>query len=240
VNSIVGPTITLNSGIAYVDLGVFTGTPPFTTTYQWVRCTVTCVAIPGATDSTYQIQAADNQTSLTVNITVANVGSNDDISAPEIPINPPAPPTPLSNIVRPSAIVSPDGTQLTADLGTWAGTGPITFSYQWDRCDTATCVPIPGATDSTYAVQPSDWGFEDTVTVYAKNIVSSGWSVSDNTPVLTNEILTSSVKAQTSKSKASSVKPPAVDSAVKARNKHKAHKKAKKHTKHAVASHKTK
>ena len=38
---------------------------------------------------------------------------------------------------RPPAIAGTplDGQTLTADAGTWTGTGPITYTYQWQRCD---------------------------------------------------------------------------------------------------------
>ena len=43
-----------------------------------------------------------------------------------------------------------DGQTLTADHGTWTGTGPIDFTYQWQRCDAAgtNCADITGATDA--------------------------------------------------------------------------------------------
>src|SRR5205085_3420917 len=47
---------------------------------------------------------------------------------------------------------SRDGGTITVDPGTWTGTGPIDYTYQWLRCDAQgdNCVPIPGATGPTY------------------------------------------------------------------------------------------
>ena len=41
-----------------------------------------------------------------------------------------------------------DGETLTADPGTWNGTGTLTYGYQWQRCDAngANCHDIAGAT----------------------------------------------------------------------------------------------
>ena len=42
-----------------------------------------------------------------------------------------------------------DGQMLSADDGTWTGTPPIIYTYQWQRCDAAgaTCADIAGATE---------------------------------------------------------------------------------------------
>ncbi|MEX0816147.1 MAG: calcium-binding protein [Gaiellales bacterium] len=45
------------------------------------------------------------------------------------------------------------GVQLNGDRGTWEGTEPMTFAYQWRRCDpivTTSCVNIQGANELTY------------------------------------------------------------------------------------------
>jgi hypothetical protein len=58
---------------------------------------------------------------------------------------------------------------LSTTNGTWAGTLPITYTYQWNRNGT----PIGGATSSTYALTAADVGNTITVTVTAHDITGS-------------------------------------------------------------------
>ena len=49
------------------------------------------------------------------------------------------------------------GQMLEALSGIWSGAG-LGVTYQWERCGTATCTAIPGATRSTYRPEPADAG----------------------------------------------------------------------------------
>ncbi len=64
------------------------------------------------------------------------------------------------------------GSTLTADPGTWSGTTPITYTYQWQRCGSGgnNCSGISGATQTTYKVQPADGDHTLRVRVTAKNV----------------------------------------------------------------------
>src|SRR6266568_3377996 len=51
-----------------------------------------------------------------------------------------------------------EGKTLTASPGTWSGTTPMTFSYQWRRCNKHgdNCSDIGHAGDQTYTVRGDD------------------------------------------------------------------------------------
>jgi hypothetical protein len=79
------------------------------------------------------------------------------------------------------------GEMLTAGNGTWTGTTPLTYTYQWNRCDSAgkNCKPITGATLNTYDVQKADVGSTLTVTVQGTNADGNDVETSKPTAVVT-------------------------------------------------------
>jgi hypothetical protein len=68
-----------------------------------------------------------------------------------------------------------NGQTLSADPGSWNGTGTLTYTYQWQRCDAngADCHDIPGATGSTYTPGDADVGGTVRVVVTATNDAGS-------------------------------------------------------------------
>lgn len=78
-----------------------------------------------------------------------------------------------------------DGSVLTADNGTWTN-APKTFSYAWQRCDSAggACAAIAGATSKRYTLTSAAIGHRIRVVVTATNSSGSGTATSRPTDVV--------------------------------------------------------
>jgi hypothetical protein len=90
------------------------------------------------------------------------------------PIEPPPPPPTVAptNTAAPAiAGTAEDGQTLTVAPGTWTGTDPIAYAFQWLRCSRANngCAPIAGATEAEYRVTFDDLGARLTAAVTASN-----------------------------------------------------------------------
>jgi hypothetical protein len=69
----------------------------------------------------------------------------------------------------------------TASSGRWVGAQPMTFAYQWQRCDAAgsNCTDVAGADKSTYTLTHGDIGFRSRVKVNATNPDGTATAFSD-------------------------------------------------------------
>ncbi len=168
--------------------GTWTGTDPISYSYQWQRCDSdgsNCADITGETNDTYDLTGDDVGHAIVVVVTATNVaGSASAASDPtgEIAAAPPV------NVAPPAISGTPiDGSTLTADDGTWTGTEPITYTYQWQRCDAdgSNCSDIAGATDPTYDLTGDDVGHAVRVVVTATNAVGSAGMASASTAAVT-------------------------------------------------------
>ena len=104
--------------------------------------------IADATGKTYTQTAADVGKTLRVVVTATNIAGSANATAGQ---------SGVVAALAPTARTAPkitgtarDGETLTTDDGTWDGTQPLSFTYQWRRCDTsgASCVDIANANGS--------------------------------------------------------------------------------------------
>ena len=79
-----------------------------------------------------------------------------------------------------------EGRTLTGLPGAWSGSQPMSFAYQWQRCDSlgAACADIPGASGQTYALASADVGATLRVVVTATNSDGFGTATSAATGVV--------------------------------------------------------
>ena len=105
--------------------------------------------------------------------------------------------SPLTSPVtaRPPVMTSPpsilgtteEGQTLHAANGSWGGTLPLEFSYQWQRCDAhgATCIDIDGATESSYTLDGSDVGATLRLEVAARGLGGRDFALAEAAPSVT-------------------------------------------------------
>ena len=151
------------------DRGDWTGTPDISYAYQWQRCATatTCVDIAGATSRDLHDDGRRRRRR------AAGAGHGDERRRRA---------TAVSDRTRRdhgrSAAQRDDpevigtarvGETLAVDQGSWSGTEPLTFSYQWQRCDAAgdNCADIAGQTERMYALTGADQGSTIRVVVTA-------------------------------------------------------------------------
>jgi hypothetical protein len=162
--------------------GTWSGTPPLTFRYRWLRCDtsgggvngVNCSQIPLASGRRYVLRGADVGHRIRSRVIVSNAegsASANSNATPGIvqassvagrPVNT-SPPT-ISGTPQ-------QGQTLTANRGTWSGGQPQTYTYQWRRCDSVggACSDIGGASGQTYVPSASDVGHALRVRVTARN-----------------------------------------------------------------------
>jgi hypothetical protein len=176
---------------AYVSatVGTWTGTGN-KYAYQWKKCdpkTGFCFTIAGATAALYLVTTDVYGWELRVDVTATNdSGSTTAFSEPTAVVTANAP----TNSISPQISgLNQVGALLSVSTGIWTGTTPITYSYQWKRCnpqgDLDSCQPIAGATSNTYTVQASDQGVALRAYVTATNATGSVSAFTNHTfPIL--------------------------------------------------------
>ena len=160
--------------------------------YRWHRCPAgraKCRWIARATRSRYTPSSRDIGTTLWVTVKARNAAGWGRTASRRTRVV-------LANrarVVRPEITSYPTvsgtaqgGQTLTAGSGTWSGTQPINYAYQWQRCESsgANCAPIAGATTTTYTLTAAEVGSTVEVAVTASNTAGSGTASSAPTAVV--------------------------------------------------------
>lgn len=166
----------------------------FPFTYQWLRCDSAgnnCTTTVG-TSSTYAVAAADVGHKLRLVVTGRNAAGSTASAqsnatavvttgalAPPVNTGYPVITLPLGNTTG----VPDIGDTLSTSNGTWTGAFPLTFTYQWKKCDspTGSCFRIPGATHSTFTVTADLYGLTIRAEVTATNSAAAVAQNSEST-----------------------------------------------------------
>lgn len=174
-----------------VDPGAWAGSKPIALAYRWQRCAAdgkTCQDL-GATGQTYVVRGADVGRRLRAVVTGSNRGGGLSVASAMTGVVQARPVTVTAptNTAAPTVTGAARETEtLTAQPGTWNGTGPLQFTYQWQRCDTngANCVDVAGATGQTYRMTTADVGHRLRVVVKAANGAGQATAASAPTSIV--------------------------------------------------------
>ena len=161
---------------------------PTSYAYQWQRCSASggaCASLAGASATTYTLTSGDIGSTMRVVVTAKN-SSRSGTANSAVTAVVQAPPTPPANTAPPTISgTAQDARTLAASPGTWTGTQPIAYAYQWQRCDAggANCNPIAGATSAGYTTTMADIG--DTLIVAVTGSNTPGSATATSAPTAT-------------------------------------------------------
>ena len=171
--------------------GTWTGTAPITYEFRWFRCdgrgepdASDCGRISNAADNTYVLRQADAGFRIRSQVVARNAEGQDTATSN---------PTSVITAARPVNTAEPSisgtarvGSTLQANRGEWAGEQPITYSFQWLRCNDKgdNCSELSGANDTSYVVRDADTGRTIRVRVTARNDRGSSSAISNPTGVV--------------------------------------------------------
>jgi hypothetical protein len=98
----------------------------------------------------------------------------------------PAPTAPSSTSPPAISGTAQQGQTLSTSTGSWSGTTPMSYAYQWQRCNSSgtSCSPVAGATGSSYLLASADVGSTMRVSVTASNAAGSATASSVATAVV--------------------------------------------------------
>jgi hypothetical protein len=171
--------------------GTWTGTFPVSFKYRWRRCGSDGGGCSWSqSGQTYGLSGSDVGRRLRVLVEARSHGSSSfALSDPSGKVTESRPTDQGAPKVtgQPSVSGTPqEGDALTANPGSWSGSQPISFSYQWQRCDGngSNCFSLAGARDRLYTVRREDVGRRLRVLVTASNTSGRTLAITETTNVV--------------------------------------------------------
>ena len=163
------------------DPGAWEGEATIAFAYRWRRCDAdgvsNCADIPGNTADDESYTATPQDVGRTLRVRVTAINTVDAATAESAPTGAVAA-DPPSNTAGPTISGTlRDAETVTADPGTWSGTPPLAYAYQWRSCDAQNdtdCTAIAGATGATFAITPAQVGRRLRVQTTATNAAGAG------------------------------------------------------------------
>jgi alpha-tubulin suppressor-like RCC1 family protein len=171
------------------ESGIWTGSAAIAFSYAWKRCNSAgeaCETITGATSASYSPGEHDLEHTLVVVVTATSSSGTASASSAPTPAIPRVATSP-ENLQAPTIEGAlTEGDTLTAKAGSWSGSEPISYSYQWRRCNGKgeSCTEISGASGASYVLAKADVGLTLRVAVTATNSAGSVGATSVPTEVV--------------------------------------------------------
>jgi hypothetical protein len=176
-NNVSEPQISGNAKVGQTlsaSTGTWDGDTPMSFSFQWRQCASdghSCDDINGAIGRRYVVRHDDINHRLRVRVTAQNSAGSDSADSNPTDVVVPAGGTPPHNTSRPRVTGDfHEGSTLTASVGNWTGTQPISFTFQWQRCPPShDCFDLSGETDNNYRLTSVDVGNHVRVVVVGRN-----------------------------------------------------------------------
>ena len=176
-----------DGGLLSATTGSWSGSEPISYAYQWQLCNAlgkACEEISGATGSTLKLDPSEIGKTLALVVTATNAAGSTSATSSLTSL--------IAGIVpKNSALPSisgllQDGGLLSATTGSWSGSEPISYAYQWQLCNALgkACEEISGATGSTLKLDPSEIGKTLALVVTATNAAGSTSATSSLTSLI--------------------------------------------------------
>ena len=186
------PTVagkTEKSELLTAQAGQWAGGQPIRVRYRWRRCDEDGGACDdlGGEGATYALRSGDVGHALRVlGLAQNSVGTSAALSNPTEVVGPIPGAAPKNTSLPQISGVTQQGQTLTASNGSWMGTEPIRFSFEWLRCRSTGghCSIIRGETAQAYTLVAGDVGRTIRVRVTASNSAGTSSAVSEATDLV--------------------------------------------------------